>query len=203
MRDNFSVRKARSLWLSGAILLWAAVMLAGFALAQQQSVAAGARGHAPLTWPAESPIQRAADSPTLLLFLHPHCPCSSASVSELERLAARTGASHIVVLFIRPSGLPDGWENTGLWRRAADIPGATCVVDADGVEARRFGAMTSGLTLVYDADAKLVFHGGVTGSRGHEGDNAGRFAAECCMRGNAAALDSTEVYGCPLAKDAR
>ena len=46
--------------------------------------------------------------------------------------------------------------------------------DDDGAEARRFGAETSGQTLLYDARGALAFSGGITGARGHAGDNAGR-----------------------------
>ena len=38
---------------------------------------------------------------------------------------------------------------------------------------QRFGAETSGQTLLYDRDGRLLFSGGTTGSRGHDGDNAG------------------------------
>ena len=41
------------------------------------------------------------------------------------------------------------------------------------IEAKRFGAATSGLVLVYNASAKLVFPGRYHSLRGHEGDNAG------------------------------
>ena len=46
--------------------------------------------------------------------------------------------------------------------------------DDDGAEARRFGAETSGQTLLYDEHGALLFSGGITGARGHAGDNAGR-----------------------------
>ncbi len=46
--------------------------------------------------------------------------------------------------------------------------------DDDGAEAKRFGAETSGQTLLYDERGTLAFSGGITGSRGHAGDNAGR-----------------------------
>ncbi len=46
--------------------------------------------------------------------------------------------------------------------------------DADGREARHFGAATSGQTLLYDERGTLVFSGGITGARAHAGDNVGR-----------------------------
>lgn len=41
---------------------------------------------------------------------------------------------------------------------------------------RRFGAYTSGQVMLYDTDRRLAFNGGITGSRGHEGNNKGRQA---------------------------
>ena len=39
-------------------------------------------------WPPSSQIPLDQTSPTLLLFLHPRCPCSRSSLAELERLLA-------------------------------------------------------------------------------------------------------------------
>ena len=39
-------------------------------------------------------------------------------------------------------------------------------------------AITSGQTLLYDTKGHLVFSGGITGGRGHEGDNTGRESIE-------------------------
>jgi len=52
----------------------------------------------------------------------------------------------------------------------------TIVTDADGAEANRFGAETSGHTLLFDFGRRLLFSGGITDSRGHTGDNAGESA---------------------------
>jgi hypothetical protein len=186
-------------WVWAGLLLWAALLVAGFAAVELETNAPGAVGDAPPRWPAGSAIQRADDKATLLMFLHPHCPCSDASVSELERIAARVGTPcDVVVVFVVPRGSPDGWEQTRLWRRASALPATTVFTDLNGVEARRFGALTSGVSMVYNAGDALTFHGGVTPARGHEGDNAGKASAECCLRGNDAHDPSSCVYGCPL-----
>ena len=44
------------------------------------------------------------------------------------------------VLFVKPPGFSDGWEQTDLWASAAAIPGVTPVRDDDGVEAGLFHA---------------------------------------------------------------
>lgn len=72
------------------------------------------------------------------------------------------------------------------------------VNDGDGVEAKRFGAFTSGQALLYDAQGQLRFSGGITDSRGHEGDNAGREAIEAILAGKTATTTLTDVFGCGL-----
>jgi hypothetical protein len=102
------------------------------------------------------------------------------------------------VLVFRPAGVPDGWERTDLWDSAAAIPGVLVVGDDEGAEALRFGAATSGQVLLYSADGRLLFAGGIIPSRGHEGDNAGRSAIIALVRGTATQVMRAPVFGCPL-----
>ncbi len=186
-------------WIWAGLLLWAALLVAGFAAVELETNSPGELGNAPARWPAESAIPRAAGKSTLVMFLHPHCPCSDASIAELERVAARVGAPcEVVVVLVVPPASPAGWEQTRLWRRVSGMPGTTVFTDYNGAEARRFGALTSGVSMVYDAAGALAFHGGVTPARGHEGDNAGKASAECCLRGDEPRDHSSCVYGCPL-----
>ncbi len=139
------------------------------------------------------------DHHTLLMFVHPQCPCTRASIEELNRLLARTEARVTArVLFFKPSGFPADWTRTGLWRSTAAIPGVTVVEDVDGAQARLFGAETSGYVLLYDTQGQLEFKGGITGSRGHAGDNAGENAVCSLLAGKTASLKQTQVYGCSL-----
>jgi hypothetical protein len=70
--------------------------------------------------------------------------------------------------------------------------------DADGAESRRFGAAASGHVVAYDAAGRLRFHGGVTASRGHEGDNAGADALVAILRGGKPAITSAPTFGCAI-----
>ena len=72
------------------------------------------------------------------------------------------------------------------------------MIDDEGAEANRFHAATSGQTLLYDAAGLLLFSGGITGSRGHSGDNAGQAAIVSLVNSRAADLTETSVFGCPL-----
>jgi hypothetical protein len=70
--------------------------------------------------------------------------------------------------------------------------------DDDGHEAARFGTVTSGQTLLYDTHGHLIFSGGITGARGHAGDNAGRSTLVDLLNRKLTSTTGTNVYGCSL-----
>jgi hypothetical protein len=159
----------------------------------------GERRCAPSHWPAGSQIQTDPARPTLLLFLHPQCGCSRATLAETQRLIADCdGQLALRVVFPRPLGASDDWEQTDVYRAALQIPAVRVHRDLNGAEARRFGAMTSGECLLYASDGQLLFHGGMTASRGHEGDNAGRSALRSLIKTGSADCRETPVFGCSL-----
>jgi hypothetical protein len=108
-----------------------------------------------------------------------------------HRLAAR-------VLFIRPAGTGADWEETDLCGSARAIPGVYVDMDGDGREAQRFAAETSGNVVLYSADGRLLFHGGITAARGHAGDNLGQGAVVALVNAGASTVDRTCVFGCLL-----
>jgi hypothetical protein len=135
----------------------------------------------------------------LVMAVHPQCPCSRASIRELEVLMARSGGGLTArVLFIRPRGTTDEWVHSDTWRAAQEIPGVSVIIDEEGREARAFGATASGQVAVYDAGGRLAFRGGITASRGHEGDNDGLDAILSLVRHGGPRIFTTHVYGCPL-----
>ena len=158
-------------------VVWLVAIVSGLGLVTRYANSAGASGRPPAVWPVDSKVARTPGLPTLLLFVHPHCPCSRATIGELAVLMARTqGLVNTNVVFVRPAGFPENWEKTDLWNSAVNIPGVSVMVDDNGLEAGRFRSLTSGQATFYSADGRLLFNGGITGSRGHSGDNAGRSA---------------------------
>jgi hypothetical protein len=117
-------------------------------------------------------------------------------------MAVCDGKLTATVLMLRPRDAPVGWERTDLWHSAAAIPGVLVLADEGGAERRRYGAATSGQTFLYAVDGRLLFAGGITESRGHSGDNAGRSAILSLVRGPSDRPRSepirTPVYGCAL-----
>lgn len=191
--------RAGSLLVASCGVLWLLAVGAGMAGLWIYAQAPGAPGSAPRTWPAGSILRPEPDRPTLVMLVHPHCPCTRASIHELDRLMARThGQLAAHVLFLRPDGVADDWTQTDLWQSAAAIPGVEVAIDADGRESALFGALTSGLTLLYDASGRLLFEGGITSARGHEGDNPGSDAIASLLRGASAGSSRAPVFGCSL-----
>ena len=190
---------ARKVFLPLVIAIWLCAVGVGlrFVLAYENSP--GTVGGVPKTWPTESRVEVSPDLPTLVMMVHPHCPCSRASVSELGLLLAQVqGRVNANVLFVRPLGVPENWEIAELWASVARMPGVKLSVDDDGVEARRFGSSTSGQVMLYNIQGKLLFSGGITASRGHSGDNDGRTAIVALLTQGQAATDETPVFGCQL-----
>jgi hypothetical protein len=190
--------KKRSV-LIAAFALWLLLIGGGMTILWGYERTPGAASAAPDRWPAGSRIRPAADRPTLVMLVHPRCPCTRASIGELARLMTQAqGRVTAYVLFVKLPDFPDGWEQTDLWAGAAAIPGVTVVRDDEGAEAGRFRATTSGQTVLYDASGKLLFSGGITSARGLVGDNAGRAAAVSLLTAGQAGQKETPVYGCPL-----
>lgn len=159
----------------------------------------GVAGEVPGHWPAGTRIPLDSTCDTLVMFAHPQCPCTRASLEELNRLLAQChGQVATHVLFLKPGTFSNDWLQTDLWRSAKAIPGVVVQADPDGTQARLFGAETSGCVLLYDPQGQLLFKGGITGSRGHAGDNAGVNAVASWLTGQAVSLKQTPVYGCSL-----
>jgi len=184
----------------GAVaVVWLCLAAVGLAVLWQYDNAPGEAANAPASWPSHSHLTPAADTPTLVMLAHPQCTCSRASLGELEELLARSDVHpKTYVVFLKPATFGEGWEQTDLWRTAKRLRDVSVVRDDDGVEARAFGAATSGQTLLYDQNGHLQFSGGITGSRAHEGDNAGRQSLLALLNGGGSARTGTDVYGCPL-----
>lgn len=189
------------------VVAWLAICIAGLAMVWRYETTPAADGSAAARWPAASAIARVPGRSTLIMLVHPRCPCSRASLSELNQVMNRDGGATATVVFVLPEGVDDAWGHGESWDRAQEIPRTTVFADRGGVEARRFGVAASGHTLLYDAAGALVFSGGVTGARGHEGDNAGRqelLAALAAHRGGGEGEPArTRVYGCALAEGGR
>jgi len=178
-------------WLVGAVK--------GMTMLWDYENTPGTAGSAPQQWPHKSAFLRPVDRSTLVMTVHPKCPCTRASLNELALLMTRLhGRIAVYVLFYKPREFAENWEKTDLWQSAAIIPGVALLTDNEGMEARRFGAVTSGQTMLYSASGKLLFSGGLTPARGHIGDSLGFQAIVYAVTHNRAIHTVSAVYGCSL-----
>jgi hypothetical protein len=176
----------------------AAVALGFWGLALYETRPGGGAA-APPGWPDRSRLTRDPDRPTLVMFLHPHCPCSRASLEELAGLHS-TNAHDLrtFVVFCKPNGVPEGWEKTALWQQAIGMKGIDVFGDDRGEQRQLFGVQTSGQVLLFDREGRLRYSGGITRARGRAGANPGRSAIEAIVRGGSPSIRSGPVFGCPL-----
>ena len=155
-------------------LVWAGLILYGGRTLLNYEGTAGTPGNPPSRWPSSSRITRPNGKFVLVMFAHPNCPCTRAGMTEIEILMAQLqGKLAAFLVFSKPASDEEEAEAASLWRRAARIPGVSVSYDDRGTETDRFGAQVSGQSMLYDLDGKLVFSGGITAARGHEGDNDG------------------------------
>lgn len=185
--------------LAVAVSLWGLAVGCGLLGLERYNRRPGETGDPARRWPTATMLPRDPSRPNLVLALHPRCPCSQASLTEFSRILARTGgraAAHVI--FVKPEGTADGWERTGLWRAASALPGVRVACDVAGREAERLGAVTSGQVVLYDVAGELRFSGGITSTRGHEGDNPGVRAVLSLLLDGDHTRGQHPVFGCPL-----
>ena len=179
--------------------LWLLAVAAGMLLVLRYKATPGAAATTSSRWPAASTLGRDPKRPTLVLAVHPRCVCTRATLAELARLVSKSGgALATTVLFLHPEGTSEDWEKGDLWQRVGEIPGARRVVDVGGREASLFGAKTSGQALLYDTHGRLLYAGGLTSARGHEGSSVGVTRILELVRGETPDGRWSPVFGCSL-----
>lgn len=159
----------------------------------------GRVGDPRLTWPEASRLIPDDKNGTLLVFLHPCCPCSRKGMAKLETLLA--GQSNPPTAYFLFAPLPGECEpefDSKIRRIAKSLSSAGTQTDEGGVEARRFGAETSGFIVFYDAEGRLRFRGGITSERGSEQSNSFERLLSEAIQGTRIPLINTPVFGCPL-----
>lgn len=196
--STLSARRRSLAWIA-LIAAWTLCVGAGMYMLFEYKNTPGQAASAPDLWPGAARLPHASDRKTLLVFAHPRCTCTRATLTELSWLVQRhrdAMATHVV--FLQPPGVDRSWLDSDTYKRVGEMQGVHRHVDHDGAEAKRFGAATSGQALLYDAEGRLLFAGGLTGSRGHEGDNAGRARVAALLRRERSDQPISSVFGCEL-----
>jgi hypothetical protein len=189
----------RTIFRAAILVGWLAAITSGLAMLAAHANNAGAPARAPQAWPLASTIARRRDVATILVFAHPNCPCTRATLGELDWLLAHTDRqTDVHVVLWEPDRSDSTWAEPDLAALAATIPTVQIDWDAGGREAARFGVATSGQVLLYDAADRLRFAGGITGARGHAGANDGRDGLLRQLGTPDTETAASPVFGCGL-----
>lgn len=179
--------------------LWVGLGLATLADYERSGVVPTA---APTRWPEGSGLPPPDGRPQLVLFVHPLCPCSPASIETFAQLArGRAKNAGLTLAVVAPAGLPpERAESVArTWQEA--IPGLRAFLDRSGTEAARFRAPVSGTTLLYGADGSLRFEGGLTPARGLRGPSRGiELLGDLLADPGASGLGRCTAFGCELSE---
>ncbi|MBS2038943.1 RedB protein [bacterium] len=190
------MRRQKYLWVLWLGLAWLGIL----GLADHECRPA-LSARAPAHWPVASKLHFSRRSPILLLFLHPGCPCSRACLAELRKVRLRSPRAFDLMVVIGLPGQMDVADAAGMMERVRSIDGSRVFLDKGLPETSRFGCYTSGQALLYSRSGRLRYQGGLTGSRGHEGDNANSEALLAALAADGPGIAAAPVFGCGLRKE--
>ena len=189
-------------WVQAILFLgWVGLLALGMVMLAQYSNKPGALDNTVLKFPRNTNIQLSANKSTMLVFLHPYCSCSLATLENLERLQPSIkNKVEIYALFFSPSSQSADWSKTISWYKAARIPRVHVMKDTDGQIAKQFHAATSGYVVVYGIDGHKIFSGGITPSRGHSGESKGTEAITALLNTAVSKTKAVQtfVFGCSI-----
>jgi len=186
------------------VAIWLFLLGVGSWKVAQYATQPGAAAPVSTGWPRHSSLLFSNLKYNLLVFVHPECPCSEATIAELASLQPQLASStKISVVFVRPAGYSSEIEKSSLWQLASTLKNTTLKIDENGEEALNFATKTSGQVLLYSATGQLQFRGGITAARGHRGENLGSLSIISLVSGHKAVAESTRVLGCSLVNPER
>ena len=191
---------AVGIWSLLALASWYSLSASGFKTDGVQNSAAESP-----RWPEGVELAHDGGRMQLVVFLHPKCPCSFATLTELHRVLVsaereRSSLPQVHVVACVPDSEPERteWQKTRLIQQAKRLPQAELHIDFGGLVAARFGAEASGEVALFDEQGRRVYAGGVTAARGHEGPNVGADSLARLIVGRAGAVAELPALGCRL-----
>ncbi|MEO1533968.1 MAG: hypothetical protein AAFS11_00215 [Planctomycetota bacterium] len=179
------------LWSSA----WALAAIGGLVAFHAVMNEPGQYGATPVRLEADRGGYNAAAS--VFYFAHPHCGCTTDTIPLLAKRADATDAA-ITVVLTGPAADSLDWELSKNAQAAARHDSLRIAHDPQGSKAQRFGALTSGHTVMYTPAGDLAFSGGLTASRGKAGPSAGLKALDAVLAGIAPEQSTAPVFGCRL-----
>lgn len=110
----------------------------------------------------------------IILFAHPECPCTLASIRELKNLAVKYNFEPLVV-FSELKNIENSLKVIGNElndnKTIVKKLKITSIIDENNEIIKKHNFQTSGFTLLFDNYYNLIYTGGVTPYRGHIGES--------------------------------
>src|SRR5688572_13274806 len=130
------------------LALWFAAAARGMKWMSDYSLTPGEAGAPAATWPAGA-TGRGDGRHTLVVGLHPECPCSRATLAELDRVLLEAGDALEALVIFDDTNPAAPARNSALYRQATQLPRTrvTCVTTVS--ELQRFDFRSSGETRLY------------------------------------------------------
>jgi hypothetical protein len=190
---------AKSLIILAIMALWLSLCIIGLSKLAIYDNKPDLANLGPARWPNLG-LSRGREY-TLVLSIHPQCPCTRATLQELAIALTHCPNLHAYLLFIKPEGASETWVKSDLWSTATKFPHCSLIVDEAGKLSAAFNARSSGQSYMYDPDGQLIYSGGMTPSRGHVGDNAGLDYIIALANRKTMTIGNIPVFGCSLFAD--
>lgn len=185
------------LMIAAGAALWILLISGWMGLLVAHQYRSGEASNLSGRWPQASRLDPGSGTHTVVLFAHPQCPCLSATLTEMERLRTLVGVPFRLLVVFADEPVFD-LPHSRHFRRVSAWNHVTVISDPGSREATLFGARTSGQVLIFDNDRRLVFRGGITESRAHEGDSDNLARAIAAFGVRDAQVKAAPVYGCSL-----
>ena len=116
-RIQMTQHPRREFFLPVIITLWLFATGVGLRFVLAHEHTPGTVGGVPRIWPLDSRLQRSTKLPTLVMMVHPQCPCSRASIGELAVLLE--GRAELIERSGRVRAAAGVWRGLGEDRRMA------------------------------------------------------------------------------------
>src|SRR4051812_5871669 len=114
---------ARATALPVAVALWATAAALLFAVYVNHDLRPGAAARALGDWPEGSALAHSTEHDTLIMFLHPFCPCSKASVAQLNAVIRQLEhPPSVTFVMVRARGLDDASQSSPLLPLIEQLP---------------------------------------------------------------------------------
>lgn len=181
-------------WCAALLLVWNQLLAHTYRPANTPGAVAA--------WPV---IDQQFDSTgvNILVFAHPFCPCTRATLAELEDSLQRASPElKVTIVFITAGLSADDVDRSATVAAAKQFPRVALQFDPSADMAKLFGASVSGEVFVFDAAGNRVFHGGITAGRGHRGHSVSKEAFEQVIRGKYEGAGEFPLFGCRLPQGA-